>query len=239
MLARRVLVMGLILLVSLVGVSACAPGVSTSSSRVTVAPSPTPEVMSDQGQDIDVVVEVTPMPDEELADQPPEQVDPAPSAEEGEAQVASTAQSESDTLVVYGDSLYGFSLAYPSDYLFETLSAEQLRQFTPIPTAAFTIMNPVTAASDVVDLEPADLQIFVFSVQEVGSLDNLLTMLLLGAADDTTQFDTSHVSGVEVCDSPMLAPGCSYFVTTGKWIFRLIPATLEGEAMKETFRLIQ
>jgi hypothetical protein len=50
-------------------------------------------------------------------------------------------------------------------------------------------------------------------------------------------FQAANVSGVEVCASTMIAPGCSYFVMGNGFIYQLTAATLEGEAMAQTFML--
>jgi hypothetical protein len=51
-------------------------------------------------------------------------------------------------------------------------------------------------------------------------------------------FQTANVSGVQVCASTMIAPGCSYFVLGSGWVYQLTPATLEGETMVRSFMLI-
>jgi hypothetical protein len=117
--------------------------------------------------------------------------------------------------------------------------AEHLAQFTPMPSAALRVMSPVIAASDLGDREPADLEIRVYEVGQIASLERWLTSNGLLSAGDTVQpFQAANVSGVEVCASTMLAPGCSYFVLGSTWIYQLTPATQEGEAMMDTFMLL-
>ena len=109
-------------------------------------------------------------------------------------------------------------------------------------------MNPVTASSEIVDLEPADLEIRVYAAGGIpvqggasADLDSWLTSNGLLPADGSLQpkpFQTENVSGVEVCASTMIAPGCSYYFTGSGWVYQLTPATLQGEAMVKTFRLI-
>jgi hypothetical protein len=145
------------------------------------------------------------------------------------------------TLVVYTDSTYKFSVSYPADFVFRTQPAEKLAQLEPMPTASFIFMNPVTASSDLGDLEPADLEIRVYVAGQIASLDSWLTSNGLLPADGTVPlkpFQTANVSGVEVCATTMIAPGCSYFVLGSGWVYQLTPATLEGETMAETFMLV-
>jgi len=139
----------------------------------------------------------------------------------------------------YADSTYTFRVQYPGDFVFRTQSAEKVGQLTPRPTASFIFMNPVTAASDLGELEPADLEIRVYEVGQIASLENWLTSNTLLSAGDTVQpFQAANVSGVEVCASTMLAPGCSYFVLGRDKIYQLTPATQEGDAIIDTFALL-
>jgi hypothetical protein len=139
------------------------------------------------------------------------------------------------------DSTYKFAVSYPSDFVLSNVSAEALAQLTPTPDASFRFMNPETAASDMVELEPADLEIRVYSAGEVDSLESWLTANGLLPEDGRFQpepFQTASVSGLHVCISTMLAPGCSDFILGNGFVYQLIPVTLEGEAMIETFRLV-
>lgn len=191
-----------------------------------------------------VMVDITPMSEEELAAQPPGQSEPGAGAGNGESQVEPGAQGEElqpGTIAVYTDSTYKFSVSYPADFVVRTQPAEELAQLTPMPTTSFTFMNPVTASSDVVELEPADLEIRVYDAGQIGSLDSWLTSNGLLPADSAVPlkpFQTANVSGVEVCATTMIAPGCSYFVLGSDWVYQLTPATLEGETMVDTFMLI-
>jgi hypothetical protein len=144
-----------------------------------------------------------------------------------------------ETMGVYTDNTYAFSVAYPDTFVARMQPAEQLAQFTPMPSAALRVMSPVVAASDLGDREPADLEIRVYKVGQIASLERWLTSNGLLSAGDTVQpFQAATVSGVEVCASTMLAPGCSYFVLGGGRIYQLTPATQEGEAMMDTFTLL-
>jgi hypothetical protein len=187
---------------------------------------------------------------EELAAQPPSQSEPGAGAGSEGSQAEPGEQVEPQQqgpVLVYTDDTYQFSVAYPANFVFKTQPTEKLAQLKPTPAAIFTIMNPVTASSDIVELEPADLEIRVHNagqiqVQDSSGVESWLTSNGLIPADGSvkpTPFQTDHVSGVKVCASTMIAPGCSYFVTGQGWIYQLIPVTLEGEAVVNTFTLIQ
>jgi hypothetical protein len=101
-------------------------------------------------------------------------------------------------------------------------------------------MNPKIASSDIVDLEPADLEIRVFETGPPTPLESWLTSNhLMSTGDKVQPFDTANISGVQVCASPALAPGCSYFILDNARVYQLTPATQEGEAMIETFMLLR
>jgi hypothetical protein len=114
-----------------------------------------------------------------------------------------------------------------------------LAQLTPTPLAVIRFMNPVLAASSVPD-EPADLEIRVYSVGQATSLEDWLTVNGLAPAGGSPHqpFQTSHVSGVQVCSDTMIAPGCAFFVRGGGWVYQLIPSSVTGEEMINTFQSI-
>jgi uncharacterized protein YceK len=140
----------------------------------------------------------------------------------------------------FSDSTYGFTLVHPADFVVFTATAEQLAQAVPTPVAGYRFMNPQTAASDIVDLEPADLEVRLYAAPAGVSLEQWLMQNGLLPADGSapaTPFQVGSVQGVEVCSSTMLAPGCFYFVLDGSWIYQLTPATPEGESMLQSFAL--
>jgi hypothetical protein len=182
------------------------------------------------------------MSETELAEQPPGQSEAGPgAASEGAPTVPATElEAQEGAMAVYTDSVYQFSVGYPADFVFRPQPADKLASLEPMPDAAFIFMNPETAASDVADLEPADLEIRVYGVAEDATLneESWLTSNGLLPADGTVPlkpFQTANVSGVELCASTMIAPGCSYFVMGSGWVYQLTPATVEGEAMVQTF----
>lgn len=192
-----------------------------------------------QVEDGGEVVQTTPLPDEELAVQPPGQAAPGPDEAGGGAE-AGPGSEDLGAMRVYADSNYDFSVTYPASFVFRTLPDESLAQWTPSPVAGFTLMNPTTAASDVVELEPADLEIRVYSVDRTISLERWLAANGLTSADSTIPPKTiqmTNVSVLEVCISTLIAPGCSYFVMNDGWIYGLTPATLEGEAIMKSLNI--
>jgi hypothetical protein len=154
-------------------------------------------------------------------------------------QVPGPEQSQPEKLT-FTDNTYKFSLCYPADFVFRSQPPEKLANLKPKPDASLIIMNPVTAASESVDLEPADLEIRVYSMGQ-RSLESWLTSNGLLPASGTITvktFQAANVAGVELCDSTQTAFGCSYFVLGDGWIYQLTPATVEGETMIDTFMLL-
>jgi hypothetical protein len=188
------------------------------------------------------VVDMTPMSETELAAQPAGQSEPGAGAEGSQEEPKEEGeQPQPGEVVTYTDSKYGFSVSYPADFVFRTQPTEKLSQLKPKPTASFIIMNPVTASSDIVDLEPADLEIRIHGAAQIVSLESWLNSYGLLPADGTIPlqpFQVANVSGIKVCPSTMIVPNCSYFVPGKGWIYQFIPVTLEGEAMLDTFELI-
>jgi hypothetical protein len=173
--------------------------------------------------------------------QPSGQLESSPGVGSDGTQEAQTQVKQPENTVMYTDSTYKFSVSYPSDFVSRTQPAEKLAQLLPKPNASFIFMNPVTASSDIAEFEPADLEIRVYAAGQVTSLESWLTSNGLAPKDTTTAFQsfkTTEVSGVQLCGSTMIAPGCSYFVLGRDWIYQLTPATPEGEGMVNTFMLI-
>lgn len=139
--------------------------------------------------------------------------------------------------IVYADTTYKFSAVYPAEFIFRTQPSEKLAELKPKPAAAFTFMNPKAASSDVA--EPADLEIRVYNIAAgVNSLDGWLDSVGLKAGANAQSFQTANVSGVELCASTMIAPGCSYFVIGSDHVYQLRPASLAGESIIKSFMLL-
>jgi hypothetical protein len=155
-----------------------------------------------------------------------------------EAAPLSAPGGDQQTLVV---TTYGFQLNYPAGFLITEASAEQLAQLAPTPLAGWRVLNPQTAASDVAELEPADLEIRVYAAG--APLEEWLVANTLLPADGSVSpapFEAANITGLEVCSSTMIAPGCAYFFAAGgEYIYQLIPASLEGETMMGSLNVTQ
>lgn len=232
MLARRISMMLLVLTMTYLGTAACAPSMNpdVGAGGTSSASTPTPEgVVSSEGiVASEEVTATTPSGSEAGA------ASGEPQAGEDTGEPVTPA-----ALILYADSTYKFSVEYPGNFVFRSQPAEKLAQLKPMPEAAFLFINPTIAASDLGDLEPADLEIRVYSVAEVESLENWLSANELLPPDTTAPetFQTDNVDGFRVCSSTMVAPGCSNFVMSNGFVYQLTPATLEGESMIETLML--
>lgn len=244
MLLKRFHIMLGVTLISLLVAVACAPVLESEGGaqvQSSAEESASNQVQSDDGGQ---VVEVTPMSETEMAAQPEGQSEPgagAPNEESQEEPGAQGGQPQPGTMVVYTDDMYKFSISYPADFVLRTQPDDKLAPLQPKPVDSFILMNPVTASSDIVDHEPADLEIRVHDVGQIPSLENWLTsngVLPTDGAVPVKPFQTNNVSGVEICASTLIAPGCSYYVLGNGWIYQLTPATVEGEMMVDTFMLI-
>lgn len=242
MLVKRFPTMLWVMIASLLGAAACTPTVGSEVGAIVTSSATENSFNQADNTGGGVVIEITPMSETELAAQPPGQSEPGAGGASGGSETEPGAQGEQPgTRVVYTDRTYKFEVDSPADFVFHTQPAEKLAQLDPMPDASFSFMNPVTAASDLADLEPADLEIRVYVAGQIASLESWLTSVGLLPADGTIPlqpFQTANVSGVQMCASTMIAPGCSYFVYGSGWVYQLTPATLEGETMVNTFKLI-
>jgi hypothetical protein len=262
MLAKRFLVMLLIALVSLFGAAACTAELGSEGSAMSSATemeSDASEVLSSSATESDggvvvssaetesgpaqaqvvgedVVVDAPQLSEAELENQPPGKSAPGPSA--GQSRPGQSAPAGGTA--VYTDSAYQFAVNHPADFVLRALPADELAQFSPTPDAVFTFMNPVTAASDIAEYEPADLELRVYALNQGATLNDWLVATGLLSIENLAllkPFQAADTTGVELCASTMIAPGCSYFFVGNGRVYRLTPATLDGEAMLNTFRL--
>lgn len=139
--------------------------------------------------------------------------------------------------MVFSEQTYGFRVTHPAPFTVATQPAAQREALVPQPVAVFTFMNPVAAASDVP--EPADLEIRAYAPGATSTLDEWLASSGLLPSDGSAPkpFGNGQVSGVEICGGTMIAPGCAYFVRGERWVYQMIPATLAGEAIRDSFAL--
>jgi hypothetical protein len=116
-----------------------------------------------------------------------------------------------------------------------------MAQLQPLPVAALVFLSQEKVASDVAELEPPDLEIRVYDAKGTASLENWLTwagLLPKEGGVSSKPFQTSHVSGLQLCVSTMIFPGCSNFVLGKDRVYQLITSSQVGEEMVGTFTLI-
>ncbi len=157
-----------------------------------------------------------------------------PAAAEGEKN-AEPGLPASITMSLYEDPVYRFSIEYPVAFLFRRVSEDRLKGLNPRPVAAFVILRPDMVNAVEEGVESADLEIHIFPLGDSLSLESWLKSN--GVLESS--FVRRRVgSGLEICASTLIAPGCSYFFLGQGWVYRLTPATLEGENLVSTFRIL-
>lgn len=167
-----------------------------------------------------------------------------PSAGGGTGEASPTPDTQggpSGVWVSYTNDVYKFGVSHPSDYQFQLQPTEKMAQLKPLPVAAWVFLSPEKVASDVADLEPPDLEIRVYDAGGTTSLENWLASVGLlpeGGGVSSQAFRTSNVSGLQLCASTMIFPGCSCFVLEKDRVYQLITTSQVGEEMVKTFTLI-
>ena len=140
--------------------------------------------------------------------------------------------------VVYLDDVYKFSLTQPSDYVLQYQTEENLATLTPKPAAALRFMDPVLAKSEVPD-EPAALEVRMHAKGRAADLAGWLKAAGLPSdAKSQEEFKTGNVTGIKICESSMLFPGCRYFVFGEEWVYEMIVTSQEGEFMLNSFQVV-
>jgi len=189
------------------------------------------------------IVETTPMSEAELANQPQGRSEPGA----GESVVGDAGkQTPGRGLPVsppgwaaYNNRTYSFSIGYPNGFVVQPQNVSKLARFTPTPVASIFFMNPTMAAGALAGVEPPDLEVRVY---EAGGGDSLKSWLVsVGFVDSGTvsqPYRNASVSGLKVCQSTMIAPGCSVYVFHSGRVYQLTPISREGEAMIETLALL-
>lgn len=148
-------------------------------------------------------------------------------------------QKGSGERAIYKNEAYKFSVSYPAGFAVRMLSAPELAKLTPAPSASFTFMNPVSAASDIADIELPDLEIRVYDSGTVDSLEIWLRSMGLLAADSTIQpFETPRVRGLRVCGATMIFPNCTEFARGDRVVYQFRIGNLDGEQIVNTFAVL-
>lgn len=189
-----------------------------------------------------VVVDVTPMSDEELAVQPPGQTEPgAGGAEDGEETSPGTVQRQPPGgWSIHSDETYGFSVFYPDSFVVGHPDPALLTALIPSPSDAIYFVDPNIAESAFAGTDAPDLEVRVFESGPVTSLEDWLAAVgAIADGDGKTvgPYQGPNVSGLEVCESNMLSPGCTVFIAGGDHVFQLRVLNLEGETMAQSFSL--
>jgi hypothetical protein len=186
------------------------------------------------------IVDVTPMTDAELAAQPPGETAPGGAAGDvvDETDPGETQPSPPVGWMTYTDPTYGYTVAYPSDFVVAMQDTAPLAQFSPAPESSVFFMNPTMAAGDLAGIEPPDLEVRIYPAGSAASLEAWLVESQFVPADASPvgePFQTGNAAGLKVCASTMIAPGCSFYFLHNGRVYQLTPATLEGEAMVPSF----
>jgi hypothetical protein len=102
-------------------------------------------------------------------------------------------------------------------------------------------MNPIMAAGALAGIEPPDLEVRVYQAGAVDSLSSWLVSVgfaAVGSGAVVQSYRTASVSGLQVCQSTMIAPGCAVYILHSHRVYQLTSISREGEAMGETFALL-
>ena len=87
-------------------------------------------------------------------------------------------------------------------------------------------------------IEPPDMELRVYQAGTVNSLKSWLTSVgFLNSGSAAQPYRNTNVSGVKLCQSTLIAPGCFVYVLHDGRVYQLTPISREGEAMLETFAL--
>jgi hypothetical protein len=191
------------------------------------------------------MVETTSMSEAELANQPHGQSQPG-AGEPGAGETGQQPASPGPPVpplgwTAYVDPTYGFSIDYPKGFVIQPQDVSKFAQFSPTPVASMFFMNPSMAAGALAGIEPPDLDVRVYHAGSVDSLERWLESVGLTSVDSgavVQPYRNASVSGLKVCQSTMMAPGCSVYVLHSGRVYQLAPISREGEAMMETFALL-
>lgn len=138
----------------------------------------------------------------------------------------------------YENSRYKFRLDHPPLFVIQPQNVAKLAQFTPVPIEVIFIMNPTMAAGELAGIEPPDLQLRVYSAEGANSLQDWLASTGITSAESiniTKPYQNAGMTGVEVCSSTMIAPGCSIYLMQHSYIYQLTPMSQEGDTIIRTF----
>lgn len=254
MLVKRLLIL-LVVVVAVVGAAGCSPDEGGEASAAlpvatdATAGNPTSLIEVSGAQDSRAqgggqgqVVGATTMSDEELANQPAGESDPGAAEADSGVEPADPGETlPSGEMLVFRDEANGFSVAHPADFVVPPQDANKLAELNPTPLVNYRFMNRTLATSELADTEAADLEVRVYEMGTATTMEAWLRANNLLPADGSVAlqpFETEHVSGGQLCGATMMGPGCAYYVMADGRVYQLIPASLEGESMVQTFELL-
>ncbi len=142
--------------------------------------------------------------------------------------------------MTYLDPTYGFKIDYPNHFIVRPQNVAELAKFTPTPITSIFFMNPIMASGSLAGIEPPDLELRVYHVEEVDSLESWLVSVGVASPDSgiiARPYRQAVVTGLEICQSTMIAPGCSVYFLRSHHVYQLTAMSQEGEAMIKTFTL--
>jgi hypothetical protein len=102
-------------------------------------------------------------------------------------------------------------------------------------------MNPTMAAGALAGIEPPDLDVRVYQVGPVDSLKDWLVsvgFVSRGGGAQMQPYRAGAVTGLKVCESTMIFPGCSVYILRGRRVYQLTAGSVEGEAMVRSLVLL-
>jgi hypothetical protein len=140
--------------------------------------------------------------------------------------------------VVYADPSFGFRIGIPNRFVVSPQKMAELAESAPAPVAAIFFMNPTMAAGDLAGIEPPDLELRIYFLNSADSLEDWLIAVGFASVDSgasTRPYRNTIISGLKVCQSTMISPGCSVYLLHREHVYQLTAISAEGERMIETF----
>jgi hypothetical protein len=138
----------------------------------------------------------------------------------------------------YVDPTFGFRIGYPSGFVVQPQDVSKFAQFTPPPVASIFFMNPTMATGALAGIEPPDLAVRIYHTGALDSLERWLASVGFTSVESgavVQPFRNASSSGLKVCQSTLMAPGCAVYVLHSGRVYQLTPLSQEGEAMMATF----
>ncbi|CRI65337.1 exported hypothetical protein [Thiocapsa sp. KS1] len=142
---------------------------------------------------------------------------------------------------MFVDSVYGFTIEYEQGFVVRSQAVSRSGPDATDLLASFHVMNPTMASGDLAGIEPPDLEIRIYDAGAAPTLKEWLVSAQFVSPQNERFGDSArieHVEGLKVCQSTMVAPGCSTFVLYRGRVYQLTPASLAGESVMATFAFL-